>query len=215
MNIAYDLVSFGPDSAPPTRDLSRLHESLLAGSAVAAIGQRFMEGFYYSILPREGIIFGVVAYVDGRPAGFVVATDDSAGFMRAAVRRWWPSVGWLVATSVLWSPKSMKAVWDVCYAIRKRTGRGGLEARGEILSLGVCAEYRSSSFVRRSGLRISNDLLDHAVAQLGKRGVSVVRALVNAENIATKLFYCERGWSLSQNQAADWNAPTVEFLWRR
>lgn len=213
MNIAYHLVSFGPNSAPPTRDLTRLHESLLAESAVAAVGQRFMERFYYSILPREGLIFGVVAYVDGRPAGFVVATDDSAGFMRAAVRRWWPYVGWLVATSILRSPKSMKAVWDVCYAIRKRALRR-LEARGEILSLGVCAEYRTTSFMRHSGLRISNDLLDHAVAQLAKRGVCVVRALVNAENIATKLFYCERGWSLSQNQATDWNAPTVEFVWR-
>ena len=42
-----------------------------------------MERFYYKQLPKQGLIFGAIAYVDGRPAGFVCI--PSTGTARLAI----------------------------------------------------------------------------------------------------------------------------------
>ncbi|NJO12551.1 MAG: hypothetical protein HC872_02790 [Gammaproteobacteria bacterium] len=81
--VRYSLVPFGAASPAPAADLAYLHAQLLPHSPVALLGPDFMQKFYYSALPRLGLIFGAVAYVDEAPAGFIVATADSSGFMRA------------------------------------------------------------------------------------------------------------------------------------
>ncbi|MCI0590806.1 MAG: hypothetical protein L0Y67_04260 [Gammaproteobacteria bacterium] len=195
------------------RDLARLHAVLLPTSAVSLLGQRFLERFYYTILPREGLIFGTVAYVDDQAAGFAVATRDSTGFMRTALARWWPYLAWIVGTSVIVAPTSARAVWQVLRVMRKQHPLAG-DAQGEILSLGVLPVYREPRFIRESGLQISTDLLDRAVAQLSATGVREIRALVRADNTQTKLFYSGLGWTLNRTDVVEWRTPTVEFVWR-
>lgn len=76
---------------------------------------------YYDILPREGLISGAVAYVDGQPAGFIVATPDSARFMRIALRSHWWRI-WVIGISVLREPKRLAAIWEAEQIMRSRTG---------------------------------------------------------------------------------------------
>jgi ribosomal protein S18 acetylase RimI-like enzyme len=214
MSVSYRLVSFGIDEPAPVQSLARLHVELLPMSPVALLGRRFMEKFYYLILPRDGLIFGTIAYVEERPAGFVAATHDPSGFMRSALHRRWPCIVWVVGSSLILAPKSMGAAWEAWRVMQSRSlsQAGGLD--GEILSLGVLPEYRELSFIRQTGLRISTDLLSDAVARLRARGIRVIRATVSADNTPVKLFYSGLGWTFARTNLPGWQHPTVEFIWR-
>lgn len=212
--VDYRLLPFGPGRRAPARDLAQLHATLLPTSPASLLGRHFMEGFYYRILPREGLVFGAVAYVDDRPAGFVAATHDRSGFMRTALRRWWPHVVWTVGTSVLMAPKSLGAVSEAWRVMRSRRRAEGDEPEGEILSLGVLPVYREPGFIRQSGLRIATDLLDGAVGRLRTMGIQLIGAAVNADNTEAKLFYSGLGWTLHRTRVPGWRVPTVEFVWR-
>jgi ribosomal protein S18 acetylase RimI-like enzyme len=172
-----------------------------------------MEKFYYKILPHEGLIFSAVAYVDESPVGFITATHDSTGFMQIALKQYWPQILWLVGTSLLLAPNSIGPVWESWRVMRNRAQVKTGELQGEILSFGVLSAYREPSFIRQSGLRISNDLLEHAVGQIYARGVRKIRAIVCAENNPAKLFYSGLGWRLKGSNASEWKHPTVEFVW--
>lgn len=212
----YHTVRFGapgPGAPAPADDLRRLHASLLPTSPIALLGPRFMERFYYRLLPRDGLICGALAYVDGEPAGFIVATQDSAGFMRAGLRRHGLSLLWVVSTSLLASPTRLPAVLEAWRLMRSQPAPPGTGTAGEILSLGVVPEYRGSRFIRESGIQVAIDLLERAVERLRAQGVRQIRAVVDQDNTAAKLFYHGLGWTLSRDSVAGWRTPSVEFLW--
>lgn len=212
--MTYRLVPFDRDTVAPAADLAGLHASLLPESPVSMLGRRFMERFYYRVLPRQGLILGAVAYLDDAPAGFVVATHDSAGFMRSALRRRWPSFVWTLGTSVLLAPRSIRPVWEAAQAMRKRGPVSDRVSNGEILSLGVLPDAQARRSAAAPGARISADLLGSAVAQLQARGVGEIRAMVKADNTPAKLFYIGLGWTLRRSNAQEWRIPTAEFVWR-
>jgi ribosomal protein S18 acetylase RimI-like enzyme len=212
VNVSYRLVPFDAKAPPLARDLARLHAALLPTSSISLLGPHFMERFYYKLLPREGLLFGAVAYIDDQPVGFVAATHDADGFMRIACRRRWPYLVWVVGTSILIAPRSIRAVWQACRVMMSRAPAADARPDGEILSLGVLPAYREPRFIRQSGLRISTDLLDTAVSELCARGVRAIRATVNADNTPAKLFYIGLGWTLGRTNVPGWQAATVEFV---
>jgi ribosomal protein S18 acetylase RimI-like enzyme len=212
--ISYQVHAFGTDALAPAGDLARLHATLLPASPLSCLGRPFMECFYYARLPRAGLLCGAVAYANQEAVGFVAATHDPDRFMRSALRRWWPSLLWVIGTSVLRAPRSAAAVWEACRVMRSRVPAAHAPLAGEILSLGVLPDYRSAAFLRQSGLRIPTDLLDNAVAQLRRRGVQVVRATVQADNTAAQMFYSGLGWTLSRRDLPGWQTATLEFVRR-
>lgn len=214
MSISYEIVTFSQNTPAPARDLAQLHQTLLPTSPVALLGQEFMANFYYDILPREGLISGAVAYVDGQPAGFIVATPDSARFMKIALRRHWWRLIWVMGISVLRQPKRLGAIWEAGQIMGSRQPSSPEELAGELLSFGVLPAYRHGKFIRESGLKISQDLFHRAVAQIQAQGVSQIRAIVDADNTPAKLFYHGLGWQLDRTQVPGWRSPTVEFVWR-
>jgi ribosomal protein S18 acetylase RimI-like enzyme len=214
LTVAYSIDVFNGSAPAKREDLAGLHASLLPESPVALLGNRFMKDFYYLVLPREGLITGAVAYVEDCPVGFVVATHDSSGFMRAALRRWWPSLVGVVALSLVSAPKSIHAVWQAIRVMAKRSHNDASQSDGEILSLGVLSEYRTPNFIKRSGLRIGKDLIDCAVDQLEAKGVKAIRAIVASDNTPTKLFYSGLGWTLRRTNVPEWTTQTAEFVWR-
>jgi ribosomal protein S18 acetylase RimI-like enzyme len=174
-----------------------------------------MADFYYSRLPRQGLIFGAVAYVAEQPAGFVAATVNAAGFMRTALLRNWIRLPRLLGMAVLRDPRRLRTLACVSRLVRRGTSGPAEPVSGEILSLGVLPPYREPHFVRESGLRISTDLVDYAVQRLCDAGVSFIRALVAASNTPAKLLYASLGWAPSPQADTGWPHRVVEFLWHR
>jgi ribosomal protein S18 acetylase RimI-like enzyme len=209
-----EIVPFDEVREAPSGDLARLHEDLLPESPVVLLGERFMRDFYYRMLPRDGLIWGAAAYVNGRPAGFIVATDDSAGFMRRAVGRNMLRLAWLLGRSVLASPRRLVALWEAWRILRgvKVQHRG--EGVGEILSFGVLPEFRDRAFVRETGLRISLDLFNFVAAGFRQKPAKLVRVVVNKDNREARFFYHGLGWELADPHVPGWRTASVEYLHR-
>jgi ribosomal protein S18 acetylase RimI-like enzyme len=207
----YEIVRFGQSPAAPARHLAALHAELLPTSPVAKLGTRFLERFYYSVLPSAGIIFGAVARVDGAAAGFAAATDDSANFARNALRGRQLAAAWAAASSLLVTPGRIATAIEVFRLALARTSIDRCEPQGEILSLGVREQYRGSRFVAESGLQIANDLAEDAIDCLRTKGCQHVRALVDADNLAARFFYSGLGWTLAHSNVAGWRARVVEY----
>ena len=192
------------------RDVAELHATLLPRSPVVKLGQPFMEGFYYRCLPQDGLIGGAIAYVTGRPAGFITATECPAEFMMSALRRHGPRVVAILAWTILSQPARFNAIREakrVNRGVRRVSPRG----HGELLSFGVLPEYRNSRYIAQTGLRLADVLLSQALQYLRSRGATTVRAVVDADNLEALLFYRARGWALSSGSARGWSNETVQF----
>ena len=209
---SYRIVPFDKDTQVPVRDLSELQAQLISRGTVALLGQRFMERFYYRFLPSDGSIFGYVAYVDDKPAGLIVATSDTAGFMKKVVCRHWPSLMWILTTSVVLNPFRWRDAYLGWRLLRNRPEITTTGQTGEILTIGVLPEYRDSDFVGQSGIRIGADFLDRALADFRARGVRQLRVCIEADNKEVKLFYLARGWSGGQPATDEGPLGYVELV---
>jgi hypothetical protein len=199
------LLRFGDGQPAPAGDLADLHRKLLPTSPLLLLGRRFLEDFYYGVVPDEGLAFGTVAYENGRPVAFVVATADSNGFLSTAIKRRWRSL----ASITVRHPPSPKAGWQALRLLASR-GRGGDTEPdlGEILSLGVLppdAGGPSSSKVRRT---LSHCLIDHVLTRLSDRPVI---ALVDETNAPARLMYSAMGWTVEKTVTAGWPVPQLVY----
>ncbi len=206
MNASYRLVSFGQDTEVPVRDISDLHAQLVPFGTVALLGRRFMEEFNYRVLPREGYTFGAVAYVDDKPAGLIVATPDATGFMKNVVGGHWPSLMWLLTTSVVLNPSRWKDAYAGWRLLRNRPEITTIGQTGEILTIGVLPEYRDSNFVRQSGIKVGADLLDWALAEFRARGVRQLRVCIEADNKEVEAINFS---SAKRNDGKDFDPPKI------
>ncbi len=192
-------------------DLARLHAELLGHSPVVGLGPRFVRDFYYKVLPRLDLIFGYVAYVDEEPAGFIVVTEDSDGFMGRAIRQHWFRAAGVLAMSVMGNPLRLRALWQVLQIMRGRTTRSSENPTAELLSFGVREPFRKSASVRKSGIKLGRELYSAAVSELLARDCNSVKALVDKENKATQLMYSALGWHVSNPDVEGWEVPQVEL----
>lgn len=213
MTDSYEVRAFDAERGGESASLATLHAALLPHSPAALLGPSFLEDFYYSKLPARGLIFGAVAYVDSAPAGFIVATDDSAGFMGEGIRRDWPTLALIGAKSVF-SPKRLGAIFEAIQIMRHLDAPAGDRAVGELLSFGVLPQYRSREFMRTRNLRIGLDLQRAAIEQLRARGAATVRAIVDSDNVEARLFYRGAGWTPGADKVPGWRKETVEYLLR-
>jgi len=204
----YELRKFGAGAPPNVRDISELHAALLPASPITLLGRRFREQFYYKELPEMGLIFGAVAYVGSRAAGFVAATHDSNGFMAAALARMPLRVAWLVATALVADPRRILAVWETLRIKRDRERSSEGLGKAEILSLGVLPEYRS-----HSGLNIARDLVQSVMETFQASGAMRVCAVIDADNQPSLRFFEKLGFRRGRDRLPGWRRPSVEVVW--
>ncbi len=214
VDVSCRLAVFDSVRPPEPRELADLHTRLLPFSPLALLGPIFMEKFYYRVLPRADLIFGGTAYVDDRPVGFIVATSDSSGFMPVAIRRYWARLVGVLVLSLLRSPGRLGAALEGWNVLRNLEPAQRDHRVGELLSLGVLPEYRTGRFLVEAGLRIPTGLLDLAVEQMRQRGVELIRAIVDEDNLQARFFYHGAGWKPGAASVPGWRKQAVEFLWQ-
>jgi hypothetical protein len=209
VTVQYQLRWLEDPSAQESRALAELHQRLLPTSPLAALGRRFLSGWYYRALPRMGLIQVLVGEIDGRVAGFIAVTTDADGFMRRAARSGPLALGAHLVLAVLADPRRLVALREAeaISASRRRQSTGG----GELLSFAVDGPVRSIEFVRRTGIRMAGDLVAGAVERLREQGVPKIRSLVDADNRAVRIMYGALGWTLASESVAGWSTPQVEY----
>jgi ribosomal protein S18 acetylase RimI-like enzyme len=132
--------------------------------------------------------------------------------MGDALRRRFFAVGWTVLSSLIRSPRRVVAVWELVALLASTPSLEASDREGELLSMGVREEFRSPEFVESTGLHVAHDLVESVIAPLKATGRRRVRAIVDADNVAAKLFYHGLGWSLNRVGVPGWRAETVEFV---
>jgi ribosomal protein S18 acetylase RimI-like enzyme len=208
--VSYRLEPFGFGRVPTTHDIALLHKELLPESPISKLGIGFMEKFYYSVLPQEGLIFGAVAYVDDKPAAFISATSDAEGFMARGARLAIPTLIYAIVWSAVRQPRSVMAgVWE---ALRLMRQRGSGEAIGEILSFGVRTEFRDREFRRRTGLSIVKDLLASVTERFQQDNLSRARVVIDRDNRVAQALYGALGGYRSRDAVPGWRVPSVEMM---
>ena len=219
----YKIIPFGGGTLPNARHIAELHAELLPRSPLTKLGVGFMERFYYKVLPKQGLIFGAVAYVDGIPAGFVSATYDSDRLLRQAIRWNWIRLAWVLATS-LPRPSKLIGFAEGLGIIRSREPKaeaaatyngGGTGPTGEVLSIGVRRMFRSTDFKIQTGLQIGKDLMIGAMAGFEKSQLVRARLIVDSQDIPCQGFFRGLGWEPRRRNVPGWFTASTEFLWIR
>ena len=210
----YEIREFGRRAltSKEADDVTQLHCELLGHSPLVLMGPEFMRDFYYTVLPADGLVCGAIAYVQGKAAGFVVATDDPNGFMSRAFSDHWLRIVYLMIKSVIRNPSRVLAMKEA-YEIQKNVQNGECaKGVGELLSFGVLKEYRTRSFMSESGIHIASDLHERAVGRLKRMNSRVIRAIVDKDNLEAQFFYRAHGWHVGLKTVKGWRVPTMEFL---
>jgi len=179
--------------------VARLHMSLFGYGPVGQLGEGFLSRFCYTKLVKEGLIHAAVFEVDGQPAGFVAYTTLAVTFHRLALRKYPLRAGGALIYSMVRSPRVVLGVLKALHLmVSRRTQQEelGSDPCAEILAFGVLPQYRDREFVRRTGIRISQSLVEHAMAYFKSKGLTEARAVVDADNRPTLLFYRMLGASL-------------------
>jgi ribosomal protein S18 acetylase RimI-like enzyme len=211
---AYEVVPFDRHHLPSAQDLAQLHLQLLPNSPISLLGPLFARAFYYRLIPRQGLFFGAVAYVDQKPAGFIVATHDAENFMSIALRRHWLYLIFIVSLSVLQNPiRRLSAVWEALQIMRHLPTLEIPEQEAELLSFGVLPNYRFATFGQMSGNYVAIDLFNIVKRQISVLGMQSIRAIVDLDNNQAQSFYYRNKWKLRRSNIPGWRIPCIEMVW--
>ena len=185
------VVSFGPErECPPT--VARLHAELLRGDPLAAAGPLFLEHFYYRHLPRDGGLFGAVAVVEGREAGFVALSPDPWRTLDEGKRRYRGEFAAVAMVSLLRRPLASLTAWR---RLRRRgTFAPGPPGTGELVALAVLPELRGPR-EDLDGRSLAHALLARAVLRLRDEGYRGIRARVAPDDARAARFFVRERWT--------------------
>jgi ribosomal protein S18 acetylase RimI-like enzyme len=162
---------------------------------MAGLGESFLREICYTDLIRDQLLRAAIYEVDGRPAGLIAYTDRSITFHRQALRSRLVHVVSVLFRSITRSPRVIKNMVRAVRVILSRRGEKvlGQDPMAEVVAVGVLPEFRSPKFIRKTGRKISEELIAHAAQWFRGRGLKEMRMIVDADNLQTVLFYHSLG----------------------
>lgn len=181
-----------------------LHLQLLGFGPMAGLGEIFLRDFCYTVLIREGLLRAAVYEVDGHAAGFIAYTDRSITFHRDALRSHPFQVGWVLLRSIAVDARMVKKIVRAVRVIlsRRRETWIGADPLAEVVAIGVLPEFRSPMYMRRTGRKISRELILYAARWFRNRGLEQMRLVVDHDNLQTILFYHSLGGRIEPYEQA-------------
>lgn len=206
------LAFFGPGAPAPVRDAAALHMAHLPASPICKLGRAFMEDYYYRVLPEAGFIFGVVAYLEGRPAGLTVAAYDSERFMAAAARRTWPALVKHIGRALARDPRRLGGLFEARRIGRMLGQNPSREPMGQILTFAVNPEYRSREFKRRTNILLANLMIKRMIEEFRRAGTPQIRTFIDSKNVGCQARTVMRGWTLTRRNVPGWESPNHEYV---
>lgn len=171
---------------------ARLHLDLFRDIGfIAQLGERILRRFCYTVLIRDELMKATVFEVDGQPAGLAAYTIDSKALHAAPSTKYLGLVIWETLVSVMLNPRIVAGFPGAIRLLLERRDEqiAGGQPVAEFLALGVLPPYRTPEFVRRTGLRPGDHLLNHALAYFQRAGVREARGVVLADNRPALMYF--------------------------
>jgi len=171
--------------------IADLHMELLDYGPMAGLGWRFVRDVCYAAHMRENLLKVDLVTVDDEPAGFIAYTPYSIGFHREGLGKHWFLAGFVLARSLIARPSRMAKLGRALKVLWSRRGETvlGEDPLGEVVCVAVRKKYLAPSFVRKSGIRLSEFLIRHAQRELPKSGARKLRMIVDADNKPVLMLY--------------------------
>jgi ribosomal protein S18 acetylase RimI-like enzyme len=171
---------------------ARLHRELFSDiGLIAKLGDRLLRRFCYTVLIRDQLMKATVFEVDGKPAGLAAYTTDSKAVHTAVSQKYLGFVLREAFVSLLLDPRIVAGFPGAARLLFERRNERieGARPVAEMLALGVLAPYRSPEFIRQTGLRVGDLLLNHALSHFKKAGFREARGVVLADNRPALMFF--------------------------
>jgi hypothetical protein len=183
------------DDAGTLERIAGLHVQLLGFGPLAAFGPRLVREFGYHLPMKAGLLELSVYEAEGDVGGFIATTTNPESLYRRTAARYWPQLSALMLTSLLESPRRLPSFVRAVriWLSRALPPEGGSVGMGEVVAIAVRPEYADIQFVRQHKVRISEALLDHAIAAFRRQNLTRLRGLLDANNPAPQLLYGRRG----------------------
>jgi hypothetical protein len=182
----YRIRHLDPDREDDAVLAARLHVSLFREiGPIAQLGERLLREYCYAFLLRKKLMKAVVIEVGGEPAGLAAYTGDPLGLHRAALRSHLPFLIGATLRAVVAKPSLLLRLPAAVRLIWSRVGEKlpVSDARfAEIVAFGVLPQFLSSQFIRRTGLHVSDLLLNRVLDELWSSGYRRVRGIILASN---------------------------------
>lgn len=199
------------------RQVGKLHIELLkAWGPMMALGERFVREACYAVNMRDGLLEVDLFEVDGVAAGFVAYTARSITFHRASLRRYWPRVVAELILAIISKPGRVLGLLRAVNVIASRRSEvktsQTIDRLGEIVCIGVRPSYLTSKFVKATGIRISERLIEHAASYMRRAGADNMRMLVDKPNKAALFLYHKLGAQFNNFTQA--GTPMVEVVFK-
>ncbi|MDJ0927462.1 MAG: GNAT family N-acetyltransferase [Gammaproteobacteria bacterium] len=177
---------------------------LLDFGPMAALGPRFIREICYALHVKDGTLRVALYTVDDEPAGFVAYTNQSISFHRDSLRRHWPYTIWTLLVSLVQDPRRLIALIRALRTVGSRRSEQELahDPLGEVVCVAVRPEFLTTKFVRRTGLRISEELIRYAAEKLRHMGVDKMRMIVDDDNRPVLFLYHRLGASFEDYEQA-------------
>lgn len=195
------------------RQVGGLHMELLSTwGPMTALGERFVREACYGVNMHDDLLLVDLLKIDDFPAGFVAYTAQSYSFHRNSLRAHWLRVVYELMLALLSRPVRIIGMFRALGVVASRRSEQDSKsgAMGEIVCIGVSPQYLSSKFVRTTGIRASELLINHAAQFMYKSGAQAMRMLVDKPNKAALFLYHKLGARFSEfNQAGK---PMVEVV---
>jgi hypothetical protein len=197
------LVNMDPKNAPDVTSVASQQQKDLPSSPVALVGTRFVEEFYYSKLVEAGLVQCLIYRVDGRVAGFLSYTRYPADFIGRGIRKYWPSLTWIMLRTVLARPATIQNI----LAAMKFT-RGGNRAElfsepGMIEALSLVVPPEHQKLIPPGG---KSRLPVRFISWMGERaveeGANQVLYAVEPRNKASNILFSSLGCEFNKVQYA-------------
>ena len=181
------IVALNPSDVTHRRAAAELHGRLLPESPIAALGQGFMQDFYYRLLVRDGLIACDLYRLDGKYVGFASYTKYPFTFMKRGYRKhFWP-LALCLGQSVLARPARIGVLIQIPGVAAKRAS-AETHKTGEFLSFGVEAGYGTCRDAA-TGKKIPNLLFENLMGYFRGKDFDRLQFIVRKENRPSLLFF--------------------------
>jgi hypothetical protein len=204
--LPYRIRAIDPDHKEDTAAAAKLHACLFGEiGPVAGLGELVLQRYCYGHVLRSGLMKAVLFEVDGQAAGLAAWTGDSVALHRATMGRHFPfaareTIRALIAQPRLLArlPAAVRLLWE-----RRREKLPPTTGRfAEVVAFGVLPPFRSRRFVRRTGLRVPDLLLDYLLDAARAQGFARGRGVVLVSNKPAVAFFSRRASWIESYPAA-------------
>lgn len=185
------------------RDVARIHAAVLTDSVYTWIGRPFLEYYYRNLLENPDFACHVHTF-DGKVTGFLASTSAAPRVFTRQLLRDGVRIAAVILGILAREPRKLGVVLSATRFLLRQRPTMLSHANGEVLSFAVLPEYRATevapdgsvrptAFAARGGGAVATELFRAAMQALGDRGVTDVKIMTPADNLASNRFYAKVG----------------------